>query len=59
MNRAAQALGRLGKGVPRRFTPAQLDAAKARLAAARYRGGRKPRKTRQDAPRLTGGTEGG
>jgi hypothetical protein len=42
MNKHAQALGRLSKGVPRTFTAEQLAAATARLAASRYRGGRKP-----------------
>jgi hypothetical protein len=32
--------------VPRRFTAAQLEAAKARLAANRYRGGREKKEVK-------------
>lgn len=35
MNRAAQALGRMAKGVPKTFSASDLDARKARLALAR------------------------
>lgn len=35
MNKAAQALGRLAKGVPKTYTAAELARRKTRLAAAR------------------------
>jgi hypothetical protein len=35
MNQYAQALGRLAKGKPKRFTVEQINAAKVRLASAR------------------------
>ncbi len=35
MNKAAQALGRLARGVPKKISPAESAARRARLAAAR------------------------
>ena len=35
MNKHAQALGRLSKGVPRKFTPETIEKLKKRLAEAR------------------------
>ena len=40
-NQAAVALGRLNKGVPKNITKAESRRRAARLAAVRYRGGRK------------------
>lgn len=42
-NPAAQALGRLAKGVPKTFTAAELARRKARLAAARKKRWAKPK----------------
>jgi hypothetical protein len=44
MNRAAQALGRLARGVPKSYTPAELERRKQRLALARAK--RWPEKAR-------------
>jgi hypothetical protein len=50
MNRAAQALGRMAKGIPKTFSASDLDARKARLTAARakrWAGHTKKVKTRE------------
>ena len=41
-NPAAVALGRLGAGIPKTITKAESKRRAVRLAAIRYRGGRKP-----------------
>ena len=42
MNRAAQALGRLGRGKPKNYTAAELARRKKRLADARLKRWKKP-----------------
>ena len=44
MNRAAQALGRLAKGVPKSYTPSEIEARTKRLVEARAK--RWPKKKR-------------
>lgn len=45
MNKAAQSLGRLAKGVPKNYTAAEIERRKARLRAARAKrwAGHKPK----------------
>jgi len=48
VNRAAQALGRLGRGKPKSYTAAELARRKKRLADARLKRWKKPEAS--DAP---------
>ena len=48
MNKAAQSLGRLAKGVPKNYTAAELARRKKRLADARLKRWKKPEAS--DAP---------
>lgn len=41
-NKAAVALGRLAKGIPKNITKSESNRRAERLAVNRYRGGRKP-----------------
>lgn len=45
MNKAASELGRLGRGVPKNYTSAELERRRKRLAAARKKRWPKKRKT--------------
>jgi len=49
MNKAAQKLGRMAKGVPKKLTDAEIDRRKQRLADARKLRWAKPANTR-DVP---------
>lgn len=42
-NSAASALGRMARGVPKQYSAEELALRAERLAANRYRGGRKPK----------------
>lgn len=55
MNKAAQSLGRLAKGVPKNFTPDELERRRSRMAAIndRKRKASKSRKRRMPNDKLS------